>query len=480
VEPVQTQSFVIYLFGPCPNGKYYVGQSDDYARRIRDHRKAAGGCPRFHDAIRRHGWDAIPVKIIAETHVQEEADRLEILYITKHNSLWPDGYNMTLGGRATRFDPDAKIVGFDEAAVSDEEIFAEARERLTGTVEGVCPACGRESYSSPCSVCGVAHGFGLAVLAHLVSGNEIEAFALPGVGKAAKDFRLCCDASYYIDLIKSRSGRAGKLADIIPLAAIQYAGRLLPYMRASLKRAALVKRKEPSFSLGRFIAYPGRKADVRLEISINRHLRRHHRELGVNSAQSIEVFRSAIVAYRGRDGLSQPLIEQMLLRYGATQAEVDEAGKDAALIQRLSAIGDEELSKLSPEDVGSTTVFNDERGVGFQISMPRKPNKIFETDLFANELTHFAAEGGRPEFLLMHKVVTPDHILVISFDTHSIRRDFIGSLADKPSADRIALLRQTAQHGGEGLHVRMAPFNPMSKAAAFPVEPTSDHVEDGD
>jgi hypothetical protein len=479
VESVQTQSFVVYLFGPCPDGKYYVGQTDDYSRRIRDHRNAAGGCPKFHDAIRRHGWDAFPVKIITETHFQEEADRLEILYITKHNSLWPDGYNMTLGGRATRFDPDAKIVGFDEAVVSEKEIFVEARERLEGTDDGICPACGRESYFSPCSSCGVAQGFGNAVLVHLLSGNEIEAFALPGVGKAAKDFRLCSDASYYIDLIKSRAVRGGKLAEVIPLAAIQYAGRLLPYMRASLKRAVLVKCKKPSFSLGRFIAYPGRKADVRLEININRHFRRHHRELGVNSAQSIEVFRSAIVAYSGRDGQSQPLIEQMLLRHGATQAEVDEAGKDAALIQRLNAIGNEEVRKLSPEDAGYTTIFNDERGVGFQISIPREPSKVFELNLLSGDLTHFSADSNRPEFLLMHKAVTPGHIMVVSFDTHSIRRDFVGGLADKPSAERIALLRQTALHGGEGLRVRMAPFNPI-RTPASPVEAAADHVEDGE
>ncbi|MBI2496939.1 MAG: hypothetical protein HYV75_03085 [Opitutae bacterium] len=262
------------------------------------------------------------------------------------------------------------------------------------------------------------------------------------------------------------------------MAAIQYAGRVLPYMRASLKRAVLVKRKEPSYSLGRFIAYPGRKADVRLEISINRHLRRHRRELGVNSAQQIEVFRSAIMAYCGRDGRSQPLIEQMLMQHGGTQVEVDEAAMDAALIQRLNSIGNTEMREPSPEDVGSTTVFNDERGAGFEIRMPREPSKVFETNLFANELAHFAAGGDRPEFLLMHKAVTPGYILVVSFDTHSIRRDFIGGLADKSSAERIVLLRLTAQHGGEGLRVRVAPFNPSSMSTA-PVKPALGHVEAG-
>jgi predicted GIY-YIG superfamily endonuclease len=477
--PVQTSSFVVYLFGPSPEGKYYVGQTDNFQRRIRDHSKAGGGCPRFHEAIRRYGWDAIPVKFIAETHVQEEADRLEILYITKHNSLWPDGYNMTLGGRATRFDPDAKIVGFEETPVSEEEIFAEAKKRLANNAEGICPACGRESYSSPCSSCGVAGGFGRAALAHFVSGNEIEAFMLPGVGKSAQDFRLCCDSNYYIDLLKSRSGRERKLADIIPLAAIQYAGRLLPYMRASLKRAVLVKRKEPSFTLGRFIAYPGRKTDVRLEISINRHLRRHRRELGVNSAQSIEVFRSAIVAYRGRDGRAQPLVEQILQRLGATQVEVDEAARDAALIQRLNAIGNLEMRGLSPEAVGSTTVYSDERGVGFEISMPREPSKVFETTLFAYDLTHFAASGDQPEFLLMHKAVTPGHILVISFDTHTIRRNFISELADKSSEERIVSLQQTTQRGSQGLCVRLAPFNPASTPTG-PSGSTPVDVEEGD
>jgi hypothetical protein len=207
-----------------------------------------------------------------------------------------------------------------------------------------------------------------------------------------------------------------------------------------------------------------------MEISINRHLRRHRRELGVNSAQSIEVFRSAIVTYSGRDGRARPLVEQMLLRYGATQVEVAEAAKDAALIQRLNVIGDTEMRGLSPEDGGSITVFDDEKGGGFKIGMPREPSKVFETNLIAYELTHFAAGGDRPEFLLMHMAVTPGHILIVSFDTHSVRRDFISELAGKPAAERISALRQTAQHGGVGLHVRLAPFNPVG------TPPSPDHA----
>ena len=438
----ETNSYTIYLYGPSPEGKFYVGQTDNLERRIRDHEYAAGSSPRFHAAICRFGLDAIPLKVIAVTNDPEEADRLEILNISKHNCLWPNGYNMTLGGKATRFDPKAKVEGFTEAEVQEEEVFAEATARLGSWRSlGICPACGRESFPTPCPSCGVAHGFGEAVLAHYLTKKPAEAFELPGTGRMAKHFRLSRDSDYFIDLIKSRLGRAGKIPDIIPIVAIQYASRLLPYIHASLKRAALVRRGEPTFSLGRFIPCTASKSDIRWEISINRHLRRNHKSLGVSFAQSIEVYRWAFSRIQEGDGSSRFLTDQILVKNGASQTEINEAAKDAFLIQRLEKIADEEKRKILPQEPEPPATPNDDQSLTFVISISSESNKVYDDNLFADDLAYFSASGDKPQWFLLHTTICPNQILVLEFGNHDLRRDFINYLASISPSERITYLK---------------------------------------
>jgi predicted GIY-YIG superfamily endonuclease len=434
----EPKSYKVYLFGPSPEGKYYVGQTDDYERRIRKHEYADGSSPRFHAAIRRFGLDAIPLKVVAETHDQEEADRLEILNISKYNCLWPNGYNMTLGGKATRFDSKAKVEGFKEAEVSETDILAEARTRLSDWRSlGVCPACGRESLQTPCTSCGVAHKFGEAVLAHYATRDSVKAFELPWTGRLARHFRLSRDSDYFIDLVKSRLGRAGKIPDIIPVVAIQYANRLLPYMHASLRRAALVRRGEPTFSLGRFNPCTSSKSDIRWEISINRHLRRNHKSLGVSFAQSVEVYRWAFSRIQESDGSSLFLTDQILTKNGASRLELDEAAKDAFVIQRLEIIADEERKKLLPQEPEPPATPNDDQSITFVIRISSESNKVYDENLFADQLRHFTANGDKPQLFLIHSAISLDHILVVEFETHNLRRDFIIRLASISPSERL-------------------------------------------
>jgi len=438
----ESKSYTVYLFGPSPEGKYYVGQTDNFERRLRDHEYADGSSPRFHAAINRFGINAIPLKVIAVTHNQEEADRLEIVNISKHNCLWPNGYNMTLGGKATRFDPDAKVEGFKEAEVPEAEILAEAIARLGGWRSlGVCPACGRESLSTPCDSCGVAHGFGEIVLAHYITKKGIEAFDLPGTGRPAKDFRLCRDSDYFIDVIKSKLVRAGKIADIIPIVAIQYASRLLPYMHTSLRRAALVRREEPTFSLGRFNPCTASKSDIRWEISINRHLRRNHKSLGVNFAKSVEVYRWAYSNTQEGEESARFLTDRILIMNGASRLELDESAKDAFLIQRLEAIADEEKKRLLPQEPEPPATPNDDQSLTFVIRISSESNKVYDENLFADDLEYFSANGEKPQLVLIHQAISPDCILVIEFETHNLRRDFVNLLAGISPAERIRYLK---------------------------------------
>jgi hypothetical protein len=422
---------------------YYVGQTDNLQRRIKDHEYANGSSPRFHAAIRRFSLSTIPLKVIAETQDQDEADRLEILYISKYNSLSPHGYNMTLGGRAARFDPDARVEGFKEANVTDDEIQSEAKSRLRNwRSRGICPTCGRESLSNLCESCGVAHGFGEAVLAHYISQKPFEAFELPGTGRRAKDFRLCRDSDYYIDLIKSRLGRAGKFAEIIPIVAIKYASGIVPYMHASLRRAVLVGRGEPTSSLGRFSSFTARKSDIRLQISINRHLRRNRRSLGESFAQSVEVYREAYARLQVIDDSARLLMDQILRENGASQSELNEAASDALLIKHLERIAAEETKKLIPHENVLPSAPQNGQALEFEIRISLEPNKAYSDNLFADQLRYFSADANKPKLLVFHNAISPNQILVIEFTGHEIRRDFIERLVRISPSERILYLQK--------------------------------------
>lgn len=438
-----SKSFTIYLFGPSPEGKYYVGQTDNLQRRVKDHEYANGSSPRFHAAIRRFSLSIIPLKVIAETQDQDEADRLEILYISKYNSLWPHGYNMTLGGRAARFDPDARVEGFKEAKVTDEEIQEEAKSRLGNWKSlGICPTCGRESLSNLCESCGVAHGFGEAVLAHYISQKPFEAFELPGTGRPAKDFRLCRDSDYYIDLIKSRLGRAGKIAEIIPVVAIKYASQISPYMHASLRRAVLVGRGEPTSSLGQFTSFTSSKSHIRLQININRHLRRNSRSLGVSFAQSVEIYREAYARLQVIDDSARLLMDQILKDNGAAQRELNEAANDAILIKHLESIAAEEIKKLVPQEIMPPSTPKDEQALVFEIRISLEPKKEYHENLFADQLRHFSANADKPQLLVFHEAISPSQILVIEFPDHEIRRGFVNRLVRISPLERILYLQK--------------------------------------
>ncbi len=118
----QDRAIVIYLAGPCPEGKFYIGQTENFAVRMACHRRADGACPSFHAALQQFGFDRLSPRIIAQTDSPDEADILERRYIKLFNALFPHGYNMTLGGRATQFDPKLRITGFAEMPVSNDEI----------------------------------------------------------------------------------------------------------------------------------------------------------------------------------------------------------------------------------------------------------------------------------------------------------------------------------------------------------------------
>jgi group I intron endonuclease len=85
----------VYLF-TFPNGKHYVGRTNDYEQRMISHKCKANKKVRheLYWAINKHGWDNIDRRIIDTADTLEEAIAKEYEYIVKYDSI-RTGYNMT-------------------------------------------------------------------------------------------------------------------------------------------------------------------------------------------------------------------------------------------------------------------------------------------------------------------------------------------------------------------------------------------------
>lgn len=100
----------IYKFVNVINQKVYVGQSVDIDRRVAQHKYSSfneNSCDydtRFHQAIRKHGFENFDFSVLVEfspdEYSQELLDNLEKHYIQLYDSYnYEHGYNATLGGQ---------------------------------------------------------------------------------------------------------------------------------------------------------------------------------------------------------------------------------------------------------------------------------------------------------------------------------------------------------------------------------------------
>jgi group I intron endonuclease len=88
--------YVIYLFR-FPNGKQYVGRTNDFESRLASHRYSSKKRRTLavHKAINKHGWDNVEKTIIDTADTLEEAIAKEFEYIVKYDCI-RNGYNLTL------------------------------------------------------------------------------------------------------------------------------------------------------------------------------------------------------------------------------------------------------------------------------------------------------------------------------------------------------------------------------------------------
>lgn len=81
-----------------PSGKSYIGQTNDFSRRIRMHKSVASGCTAFARAVKKYGFENFTSEILEEHLTLEDANNKERLYIIEYNSIVPNGYNLLSGG----------------------------------------------------------------------------------------------------------------------------------------------------------------------------------------------------------------------------------------------------------------------------------------------------------------------------------------------------------------------------------------------
>ena len=93
----------IYRLTNLIRNKAYIGQTDDFKRRMYEHKNCKKIDTSYVDrSIRKHGWHNFKVEIIIDDVPEEDLDNLEISYIAVENTMAPNGYNLTRGGGGIR------------------------------------------------------------------------------------------------------------------------------------------------------------------------------------------------------------------------------------------------------------------------------------------------------------------------------------------------------------------------------------------
>jgi len=119
----------IYKFTNKINGKSYIGQSVDIYKRYHKH-KTCSDNTYFHDALRRYGFDNFTFEILEECD-EAELDTLEIFYIKKYKTIYPNGYNKNKGGKHA-----PSPIGFSDCEKIDNVIELLKTSKLTNAEIG--------------------------------------------------------------------------------------------------------------------------------------------------------------------------------------------------------------------------------------------------------------------------------------------------------------------------------------------------------
>ena len=95
------QRYCIYKLTCATNGKGYIGFTNRFKRRLREHKKTAaeGKGQAIHAAIRKYGWDSfVAEELYYSTDKQHTLD-LEDYFINLYETKGVKGYNIIRGGQ---------------------------------------------------------------------------------------------------------------------------------------------------------------------------------------------------------------------------------------------------------------------------------------------------------------------------------------------------------------------------------------------
>lgn len=93
------RTFCIYKVVNLINGKIYIGKTNDFEKRKREHIVYdIDDNSYFHKALKKYGESNFEWSIIDYADTLEDINNLEKYYIRKYNTFKPKGYNMTKGG----------------------------------------------------------------------------------------------------------------------------------------------------------------------------------------------------------------------------------------------------------------------------------------------------------------------------------------------------------------------------------------------
>ena len=91
---------VIYKIENKTNGKIYVGQTRrTLAERISEHKRKSRRLSYIDRAIKKYGIETFEITILEICDTLEKLNEREIFWIRELNSKYPNGYNLTDGGR---------------------------------------------------------------------------------------------------------------------------------------------------------------------------------------------------------------------------------------------------------------------------------------------------------------------------------------------------------------------------------------------
>jgi group I intron endonuclease len=123
---------VVYLLTNLVNGKYYIGQTVNYATRMRQHSRSENKCA-ISRAIKKYGWHNFSREILGEADGKDSLDNLEKLWIIIANSI-ETGYNLEAGGANGK--PCAETRLRQAAAKTGKKQFPETIERRIAPLRG--------------------------------------------------------------------------------------------------------------------------------------------------------------------------------------------------------------------------------------------------------------------------------------------------------------------------------------------------------